>query len=447
MWIREKRPVCLNGEPIQWDGKSYAYAEYFKQNRIDPTIDPRYSKYYVNQRHTIAGSYVWAANKLTDLADELKNPVHSDKYIWIDVLINRQFDVDASKVVGVTGDIYCGCDVLILLSDSVFQRGWCLFEAANYTTKGCTVFVAGQCSFLQGEDHFAAMKFTELSDERLIKDEIAKMFGADCEAKFNRAIDDAMVQLYGESLLNNGRFQEAVPVFEKELEVKRRRGDGDGSVASTYNQLGRISESLGNYAEALRYYEETQQCYVRFYGDSHVAVASTYLNMANVKQQLGNFKESIELNEKALKIYIQSVGPAHVDVASTYCNMGFVYMQHGKLEKALEMFEKDLEITRKALGESHKRVADTYCNMGVVYRKLGNFEKALEMNEKDLEITIQNLGPCHVSLVDTLTTMSMIYDNLGDEAKALELTRRAHSICLVALGPDHPRTKNCARYI
>ncbi len=70
------------------------------------------------------------------------------------------------------------------------------------------------------------------------------MFGVDFQAKFNRAIDDAIVGVYGESLLCNGRVQEALPVFEKELDVKRRRGDDAGSIASTYIQLGRSSISI-----------------------------------------------------------------------------------------------------------------------------------------------------------------------------------------------------------
>jgi tetratricopeptide (TPR) repeat protein len=141
--------------------------------------------------------------------------------------------------------------------------------------EGLHIFVAGQCSFLQGEDNFAAMKVSEQSDKRLIKAEIAKMFGSDFQASFNRAIDDAVVQVYGQSLLYNGRFQEAVPVFEKELDVKQKRGDDDGSIASPYVQLGRASAKLGGYAEALRYYEEALHRNVRFFGTRHVSVATT----------------------------------------------------------------------------------------------------------------------------------------------------------------------------
>ena len=77
-WIRDERPVSkFNGQPVRWDGKSYVYKEYFEQKKIDPKIHPRYSKFYVNRRHTIAGSYVWADKKLSEFADVLAKPIHA----------------------------------------------------------------------------------------------------------------------------------------------------------------------------------------------------------------------------------------------------------------------------------------------------------------------------------------------------------------------------------
>ena len=152
-----EEPVDFAGQPVRWDGKSYAFTEYFKQKKIDPKFDYRYKKYYVNKQRVIAGSYVWAENRLSEFADELEKPIHANKLCWIDVLINCQFAIDSDNVVSLTGEMYSGCDVLILLSNSIFRRCWCLLEAANYTTKGCQIFVVGQCSFLHGEDYFAAM--------------------------------------------------------------------------------------------------------------------------------------------------------------------------------------------------------------------------------------------------------------------------------------------------
>ena len=104
-WIRQDKPVFPeNNRPVQLDGKSYAYAEYFKQNKIDPKLDARYSKYYRDQRHTVACSYVWADSSLSEFADELEKPAHDGKLCWIDVLINCQFEINNSnEVVGLTG--------------------------------------------------------------------------------------------------------------------------------------------------------------------------------------------------------------------------------------------------------------------------------------------------------------------------------------------------------
>jgi tetratricopeptide (TPR) repeat protein len=157
------------------------------------------------------------------------------------------------------------------------------------------------------------MKVSEQSDERLIKAEIAKMFGSDFQASFNRAIDDAVVQVYGQSLLYNGRFQEAVPVFEKELDVKQKRGDDEGSIASPYVQLGRASAKLGGYAEALRYYEEALHRNVRFFGTRHVSVATTKSNMGIVYQRLGNLARAQSFYYEAHGLYLRSLGPDHPD--------------------------------------------------------------------------------------------------------------------------------------
>ena len=141
-WKPQKAPIYL--EPVYTEAsqskyvecswKSYPFAEYFKKKKIDPKFDSRYSKFYTNQRHTIAGSYVWAETDLSDFADELEKPLHSGKLSWLDVLINCQYKIENSpQVVGLTGDVYNNCEVLISLSASIFKRACCLLEAANYT--------------------------------------------------------------------------------------------------------------------------------------------------------------------------------------------------------------------------------------------------------------------------------------------------------------------------
>jgi tetratricopeptide (TPR) repeat protein len=59
------------------------------------------------------------------------------------------------------------------------------------------------------------------------------------------------------------------------------------------------SDSLGDYAAALRYYEEALQRFVRCHSTGHVNVAVTYGNMGNVEESLDFFQKSLEYHEKA----------------------------------------------------------------------------------------------------------------------------------------------------
>ena len=447
-WKPQKAPIYL--EPVYTEAsqskyvecswKSYPFAEYFKKKKIDPKFDSRYSKFYTNQRHTIAGSYVWAETDLSDFADELEKPLHSGKLSWLDVLINCQYKIENSpQVVGLTGEVYNNCEVLIRLSASIFKRAWCLLEAANYTTNGCKIYVVGECSFLQGEDYFSAMKAGVVSDEGLIRGEIIKKFGADYHAKFNRTIDDAIVQVYGESLLYHGRFQEAEPLLRKELEIKRGRGD-ENSIASTYLQLGRALYSLGNYAESLSNFGEALQRFVRCFGTGHVSVAGTNVNIGEMYRHLGDYEKALLHYNLALPVFISQLGGAHVSVADTKNNIAAVLEQQGKFDEALKLYQEALETTILAVGPSHVSVAATEKNIGNVLSQKGDYENALLRYQKALDIEIKSLGGAHVSGATTYVNMGSCVLTMGRYEEARDYYQNALEIFQKSLGNNHPST-------
>jgi tetratricopeptide (TPR) repeat protein len=383
---------------------------------------------------------------LTEFADELEKPVHSEKLCWIDVLINCQYEIENSgQVVGLTGEVYSNCDVLILLSASIFTRAWCLLEAANYTRNGCKLHVVGRCSFLQGEDYFSAMKAGVESDVGLIKDEIARKFGSGFHAEFNSSIDDAVVQVYGESLLYNGCYLEAVPVFEKELELKTRRGDDEESIASTYVQLGRVFHALGDYPKALHYHDEALKSQVRRFGTGHSIVANIQNNIAVALEAQGRLEEALELYQKSLETMIRAVGPDHESVAATEDNIGIVLMRKGDYENALIRHQKALDIRVKCLGHGHASVATTEMNIGNVLSAQGDYENALVHLQKALDINIKCVGPHHASVAMTKGNMAYVCKARGDLDQARVLFEEVHNIFLQCFGPGHPNTMQAAR--
>jgi hypothetical protein len=239
-WIDTERPRYESGRSITWDDKSGAISEYFKCKRIDPKSHQRYSSFFVEERHDVALSYVWSLTTFSQILEELQKPCFAGKRIWIDVLVNKQFDM--SDVVGMTKDIYSGCEVLVMLTDKTFSRAWCCFEAACYAKNECELHVCGACTFIQGHSYFESMTTSVLSDLPSIKREIECMFGSG--AAFNRAIDDAIIIVYAAC----GRAPSHLPV--------------DSRFFGVTTQIGRMNDGHS--------YEAWQVCSKPFSGHTSV---------------------------------------------------------------------------------------------------------------------------------------------------------------------------------
>ncbi len=93
----------------------------------------------------------------------------------------------------------------------------------------------------------------------------------------------------------------------------------------------------------------------------------TYNNLGRVYYSQGDYPKAIECYEKSLAIYLESLGSEHHDVASSYNNLGLVYDAQGDYPKAIEYYGNSLAIYLKSLGLEHPAVAASYNNLGSVY--------------------------------------------------------------------------------
>ena len=122
------------------------------------------------------------------------------------------------------------------------------------------------------------------------------------------------------------------------------------------------------------------------FGESHPYVARSYNNIGYVYYSLGEYAKALEYLEKSLDISLEIYGDSHPDVATSYNNIGSAYNRLGKYAKALEYYEKSLTIRLEIYGDSHPDVATIYENIGSVYNRLGKYAKSLEYCEKGLSI-------------------------------------------------------------
>ena len=112
-------------------------------------------------------------------------------------------------------------------------------------------------------------------------------------------------------------------------------------MAKSYNNIGNVYNSQGKYEEALKVYTKSLDIKTRIYGgDNHPDVAKSYVGLGNVYNRQGQYERALEDYQKALEIDIKVSGQDSPDVAASYNNIGMVYDSQGKYEEALEMHSK-----------------------------------------------------------------------------------------------------------
>ena len=239
-------------------------------------------------------------------------------------------------------------------------------------------------------------------------------------------------------------YEDAMALYKRALDSAIEQfGENNSEVATSYNNIGLVYNSQGNYAKALEYCNKALEIRLSILGDRHPDVAMSYNNIGAVYKSQGNYAKALEYCNKALEIRLSILGDRHPDVAMSYNNIGAVYKSQGNYAKALEYYNKALEFLLSVLGDRHPNVATSYNNIGAVYKSQGNYAKALEYYNKALEIFLSVFGDRHPDVAMSYNNIGAVYDSQGNYAKALEYYNKALKIRLSVLGDRHPDVATC----
>ncbi|CAF4258479.1 unnamed protein product, partial [Rotaria magnacalcarata] len=82
---------------------------------------------------------------------------------------------------------------------------------------------------------------------------------------------------------------------------------------------------MGEYSKALEYYEKANKINLQSLPANHPHIASDYNNIGGVYNSMGEYSKALEFYEKSLKIREISLPSTHPDLATSYNNIGAVY--------------------------------------------------------------------------------------------------------------------------
>jgi tetratricopeptide (TPR) repeat protein len=232
-----------------------------------------------------------------------------------------------------------------------------------------------------------------------------------------------------------GDYSQARRLYEESLHIAEELGDRAG-VARVLHNLGVLAQQQGDYGRAWQFYEESLRISEEL-GD-RAGVASLLHNLGSVLQALGDLAGAKACYERALGIWERALGPEHPHVAIAVNNLGSVLQALGDLAGAKACYERALGIWERALGPEHPHVAIAVNNLGLVLQALGDLAGAKACYERALRIDEAAFGSDHPNVARDVNNLGGVLQALGDLAGAKACYERTLRILRSRLPPDHP---------
>jgi tetratricopeptide (TPR) repeat protein len=183
-------------------------------------------------------------------------------------------------------------------------------------------------------------------------------------------------------------------------------------VALIYGNLGICYRSLGQYAKAIKLYEQERKISEVVGHRAGQGRASS--GIGNCYHSLGQFDKAIE-QHKQHRAIAEELGD-RAGQGSACSGLGSCYRSLGQYTKAVELHEQDRAIAEEVGDRAGQGRA---CgNLGVCYHSLEQYEKAITLHEQSLMIR-EELGDPH-SLMQASRGLGMSLTRLGCYAQALK---------------------------
>ena len=188
------------------------------------------------------------------------------------------------------------------------------------------------------------------------------------------------MNLLGNGLFEAKRHEDALPVREAELAMKRRIGN-PGSILATQNNLASTYHMLGRHDEANRMLRDLYFGHSNIFGEEHRRTLIAASNYATSLIQLKRFEEARSLLRKTVPVARRVLGESHgLTLRMRWNYAEALYKDPGAtlddLREAVTTLEEIERTARRVLGAAHPLAAG-------IEKSLRNARAALRAREGD----------------------------------------------------------------
>jgi CHAT domain-containing protein len=248
-------------------------------------------------------------------------------------------------------------------------------------------------------------------------------------------------KLYAEAcrLRDAGKYDEALPLFERVIETRKRiSGPDDRDLATVLHDLAVFYYYKGDYPKVEPVSTRALAIQEKTLGQEHTDVAASLNLLSNTSFNKGDYAKAEQLSSRALAIKEKAIGSEHPGLAFYLNNLARVYYKKDEYHRAEPLYVRALAIREKRLGSEHPFVAQSLNNLANLYYNKGDDANAESLHRRALAIREKWLGPQHPNVAESLRNLANIYRDRKDYVQAEPLYLRALAIEEKSREPQRP---------
>jgi tetratricopeptide (TPR) repeat protein len=240
----------------------------------------------------------------------------------------------------------------------------------------------------------------------------------------NRTALDRTLNDLGLTYWEQGRYQEAEPLFLLSLSIKQSaKSDKTPEYATTLTNLGLLYNTEGRYTEAEPKLLDALTIRERILASNDPDLAHSYNNLALLYDNLNQIQKAIPLYEKALALRQTALGLSHPKTVLTLNLLGNLYLREAHLSKAEPLFIQILQIRQQELGTAHPTVLTLMWKLANIYSEQGKYHDSLALYEQMIRLTEEQFGPNNSTTTQILSSYADVLKQAG-KLKEFEKVRK-----------------------
>ncbi|CAF1597254.1 unnamed protein product [Rotaria magnacalcarata] len=245
-----------------------------------------------------------------------------------------------------------------------------------------------------------------------------------------------------------GDFKKALENFNRAYDLRSRTPvTSDYSLPDALNSLGVIYGEQGEYGKAKKRFNDAltmvEQHQTSDTKSKVLHIAQSHSNLGWIHFLKGEYQQALGFHQQSLNSRKQLLGDDFLLLADNYSSIGAVQHALGQFDKAMENYNIGFKIRQLNLPSDHPSIASIYQAIGAVHHESGRYDDALENYKHALDIRAKALGPNHSSVATVYKSIGGVYLDQGEYGQALKQYMRALEICVLTLSESHPSTGDC----